>query len=119
MTKHPLTNKIISKQFGYGNYDLIEEVMIYDEDDMRAVYDLGRDKGHAEMLELAVEWLQNCDLSHSLSYSNEYQSDRHLVVNAFKKAMRPATQGIFPQEYLRLMMERRNGYTRWKKKTHD
>ena len=95
MTKHPLTNKIISKQFGYGNYDLIEEVMTYDEDDMRAVYDLGRDKGHAEMLELAVEWLQNCDLSHSLSYSNEYQSDRHLVVSAFKKAMRPTTT----QEY--------------------
>ena len=80
MTNHPLTDDII-EDLRYRSDDM--------DGDMRTAYDLGRDKGHAEMLELAVEWLQDCDLPHSLSYSNEYRSDRHLVVNAFKKAMRP------------------------------
>jgi len=40
-------------------------------------------------LEQAVEWLENCNMDHSLSYDGEYRSDRYLVVNAFREAMRP------------------------------
>ena len=40
--QHPLTDEIISKQF--GRYDGIDDVMVYDEDDVRAAYDLGRDE---------------------------------------------------------------------------
>ena len=45
MTEHPLTDETISKQF--GRYDGIDDAMVYDEDDMRAAYDLGFKTGLA------------------------------------------------------------------------
>ena len=40
---HPLTDKIISNQF--GRYDGINDERVYDEDDIRAAYDLGHKAG--------------------------------------------------------------------------
>jgi hypothetical protein len=54
---------------------------------IQAAYDLGREA----QLEQAIEWLKNCNMDHSLSYDGEYRSDRYLVVNAFREAMRPTT----------------------------
>tara|TARA_R110001592_G_scaffold186922_1_gene431366 strand:+ start:169 stop:408 length:240 start_codon:yes stop_codon:yes gene_type:complete len=43
-------------------------------------------------LEQAAEWLENCNMDHSLSFDGEYRSDRYLVVNAFREAMRPTQE---------------------------
>jgi hypothetical protein len=40
-------------------------------------------------LEQVIDWLKNCNMNHSLSYDGEYRSDRYLVINAFREAMRP------------------------------
>ena len=45
--QHPLTDEIVEKQF--GRYDGIDDVMVYDEDDIRAAYDLGVKAGRDEM----------------------------------------------------------------------
>ena len=52
---------------------------------IQTAYDLGRD----HQLEQVIEWLKNCNMNHSLSYDGEYRSDRYLVINAFREAMRP------------------------------
>ena len=54
---------------------------------IQTAYDLGRD----HQLEQVIEWLKNCNMNHSLSYDGEYRSDRYLVINAFREAMRPTT----------------------------
>ena len=82
MADHPLTDEICE--------EIAEDVLYYDYTiptfrfDMRAAADW--------QLEQAIEWLKNCNMDHSLSYDGEYQSDRYLVVNAFREAMRPTTQ---------------------------
>jgi len=46
---HPLTDKIISNQF--GRYDGINDEIVYDEDDIRAAYDLGHKNARLELEE--------------------------------------------------------------------
>ena len=83
----PLTNKKLFKKFWHHTVDVTTEVL-YTPDGMRAAYDRGRDA----QLEQAVEWLGNCNMDHSLSYDGEYRSDRYLVINAFREAMRPTQE---------------------------
>ena len=51
---HPLTDEMMRKihgnRSGYSNP--------FDEDDMRAAYDLGESKGRADMLKDVIEWIQ-------------------------------------------------------------
>ena len=55
--------------------------------------ELPADRGElpADRGEQCIDWLKNCNMNHSLSYDGEYRSDRYLVINAFREAMRPAT----------------------------
>lgn len=91
MTKHPLTDEIISKQFGI--LDVFNNEMDYDEDDMRAAYDLGR----AEQLEQVIAHIKLCHW-----HTNDFVSLARLVAEWFvgpkqriaelREAMRPTTQ---------------------------
>ncbi len=76
MTEHPLTDELL-QQIGCSN----PRARVFDAQAMRTAADW--------QLEQAVEWLKNCNMDHSLSYDGEYRSDRYLVVNAFREAMRP------------------------------
>ena len=78
MTEHPLTDEICE---GLVTFPLESE---HDYIEMRAAADW--------QLEQAVEWLENCNMDHSLSYEGEYLNDRYLVVNTFKEAMRPTQE---------------------------
>ncbi len=83
---HPLTDKIISKQF--GRYDGIDDVMVYDEDDMRAAYDLGR----AEQLEQVMTWLdENLNNYTDDNYLGDCQPFYELIPD-LEKAMRPTQE---------------------------
>lgn len=75
MTNHPLTDEIISKQFGF--YDEISDRKAYDEDDMRA----------------ATDWQLDCDAAFWCIFLIRYlgftQEDATKIVESFKKAVRP------------------------------
>ncbi len=81
-TNHSLTDKIISNQF--GRYDGIDDVMVYDEHDIRAAYDAGCHAGRAQRLEQVLNWLEACD-----SYDLESHFDHTRMINDLRKAMRP------------------------------
>ena len=72
---HPLTDAICE---GLVTFPLESE---HDYIEMRAAADW--------QLEQVIDWLKNCNMNHSLSYDGEYRSDRYLVINAFREAMRP------------------------------
>ena len=72
---HPLTDEICE---GLVTFPLESE---HDYIEMRAAADW--------QLEQVIDWLKNCNMNHSLSYDGEYRSDRYLVINAFREAMRP------------------------------
>ena len=79
---HPLTDKIIAKQF--GRYDGIDDVMVYNEDDIRAAYDLGR----KDQIKADIEWLEiNADDYECKDYYHTYFLTE-IFLNDFKKAMR-------------------------------
>jgi hypothetical protein len=73
--QHPLTDEICE---GLVTFPLESE---HDYIEMRAAADW--------QLEQVIDWLKNCNMNHSLSYDGEYRSDRYLVINAFREAMRP------------------------------
>jgi len=75
--QHPLTDEICE---GLVTFPLESE---HDYIEMRAAADW--------QLEQVIDWLKNCNMNHSLSYDGEYRSDRYLVINAFREAMRPTT----------------------------
>ena len=85
--QHPLTDEMMDKihgdEPGYSNP--------YDEDDMRAAYDLGREEGHVEMLEAVSRWTKR----HAWSYMEQcqYEDDHEFNDSKFianlKKAMHP------------------------------
>jgi hypothetical protein len=85
---HPLTDKIISKQF--GRYDGIDDVMVYDEDDVRAAYDRGR----GDQLKQVIKWLK--DNTSKYVYHDYYGADEQQelfkCLEDLQKAMRPTTQ---------------------------
>jgi hypothetical protein len=79
---HPLTDEIISKQF--GRYDGIDDAMVYDEDDMRTAADW--------QLEHIIEWFKE-STSHfgagdCLYFDNLHDLDEG-IENVIRKAMRP------------------------------
>ena len=76
--QHPLTDEICDQ--------IQDSVYPCDPENMRTAADW--------QLEQVMEWLENCNMNHSLSYDGEYRSDRYLVINAFREAMRPTK----PQE---------------------
>ena len=73
--QHPLTDEICDQ--------IQDSVHPCDPENMRTAADW--------QLEQVIDWLKNCNMNHSLSYDGEYRSDRYLVVNAFREAMRPTT----------------------------
>ena len=77
--QHPLTDEICRA---------IDDKAMIDEDDWKGCMKAGADW----QLEQVVEWLKNVDMDHSLSYDGEYRSDRFLVINAFREAMRPTQE---------------------------
>ena len=87
MTKHPLTEEMMEKIHDDepGNF------YPYDEGDMRAAYDKGREEGHAEMLEAISRWTKK----HAWSYMEEcrYTDDHEFNASKFvahlRKAMHP------------------------------
>ncbi len=70
---HPLTDEICDQ--------IQDSVHPCDPENMRTAADW--------QLEQVIDWLKNCNMNHSLSYDGEYRSDRYLVINAFREAMRP------------------------------
>ncbi len=74
MTKHPLTDEIVEKQF--GRYDGIDEVMVYDEDDIRAAADW--------QLEQVVEFASNYTF---LAFRDS--GEKMAFIDRLKEAMRP------------------------------
>lgn len=83
MTEHPLTDKEALSLFSFERLmDTSQPISI--EDAMRTAADW--------QLKQAAEWLENCNMDHSLSFDGEYRSDRYLVVNAFREAMRPTQE---------------------------
>ena len=75
---HPLTDKIISNQF--GRYDGIDDEMVYDEDDMRS----------------AADWqLKKCDdelgnILHCLAIAGKITGEERIQLYVlFKEAIRP------------------------------
>jgi len=72
---HPLTDEICDQ--------IQDSVHPCDPENMRTAADW--------QLEQVIDWLKNCNMNHSLSYDGEYRSDRYLVINAFREAMRPTT----------------------------
>ncbi len=78
MTKHPLTDEIVEKQF--GRYDGIDEVMVYDEDDIRAAADW--------QLEQVTEWLK-VELRRSSTFKGYSVIDNDNFFKDLEKAMRP------------------------------
>jgi hypothetical protein len=75
MTNHPLTDEICDQ--------IQDSIHPCDPENMRSAADW--------QLEQALEWLKDGDFEHGVCYHCKYRS-RHLVVNAFKEAMRPTTQ---------------------------
>lgn len=73
--QHPLTDEICDQ--------IQDSVHPCDPENMRTAADW--------QLEQVIDWLKNCNMNHSLSYDGEYRSDRYLVINAFREAMRPTT----------------------------
>ena len=71
--QHPLTDEICDQ--------IQDSVHPCDPENMRTAADW--------QLEQVIDWLKNCNMNHSLSYDGEYRSDRYLVINAFREAMRP------------------------------
>ena len=74
---HPLTDEICEGLANTEDRPFTDIEM----DNMRAAADW--------QLEQVIDWLKNCNMNHSLSYDGEYRSDRYLVINAFREAMRP------------------------------
>ncbi len=74
MRKHPLTDEIVEKQF--GRYDGIDEVMVYDEDDIRAAADW--------QLEQVVEFASNYTF---LAFRDS--GEKMAFIDRLKEAMRP------------------------------
>ncbi len=81
---HPLTDKVISKQF--GRYDGIDDVTVYDEDDIRAAYNLGR----AKQLKEVLAWLKfGYQTDPNLSRDRNHRGGFNEIAIALEKAMRP------------------------------
>tara|TARA_Y100000389_G_scaffold1496_1_gene1516 strand:+ start:512 stop:763 length:252 start_codon:yes stop_codon:yes gene_type:complete len=77
---HLLTDKIIEKQF--GRYDGIDDVMVYDEDDIRSAVDW--------QLEQVIDWLRNnLDESYIWAYVMPPGIDVESVIDDLKQEMRP------------------------------
>lgn len=94
---HPLTDKIIAKQF--GRYDGIDDLMVYDEDDIRTAYDLGRSEQLEQVEDAWCDALQEeseCGIkSHSEKRTADMKRD-YPVLTSFGTvldAMRPTQEG--------------------------
>jgi len=83
--QHPLTDDLCCQlwQDNKDNWLKFQEPCPATRRTMRAAADW--------QLEQVIDWLKNCNMNHSLSYDGEYRSDRYLVINAFREAMRPTT----------------------------
>jgi len=83
--QHPLTDDLCCQlwQDNKDNWLKFQEPCPATRRTMRAAADW--------QLEQVIDWLKNCSMNHSLSYDGEYRSDRYLVINAFREAMRPTT----------------------------
>jgi len=81
--QHPLTDDLCCQlwQDNKDNWLKFQEPCPATRRTMRAAADW--------QLEQVIDWLKNCNMNHSLSYDGEYRSDRYLVINAFREAMRP------------------------------
>jgi len=106
--QHPLTDDTIRYVKKLGCHDL--GTWIYTENDLRAAYDLGREKGHAEMLEAVSRWTKR----HAWSYMEQcqYEDDHEFNDSKFiahlKQALAGEVDEIEDQEDLRLVMERKD-----------
>ncbi len=90
--RHPLTDEMMDKihgdEPGYSNP--------YDEDDMRAAYDLGRD----EQLEQVIEWMKANLMNHDSHESYDYLYDdfslayikEDELLKDLREAMRPTQE---------------------------
>ena len=88
--QHPLTDEIC-KQIVEDNVHWHPDWAVLDlvvKTCMRASYDMGREKGHDEMLKEVLKWLKNC-----IHYDLFYIEDRALmnvkIRRELEKAMRP------------------------------
>jgi len=76
---HPLTDQMIAaKDIGMPRRLIGDR--FYSNDDLRAVFDLGRD----HQLEQVVEWIRECR-----NYELEFRSECDKMIKDLKKAMRP------------------------------
>jgi hypothetical protein len=83
MTDHSLTDSSLESYYKYGSGP-------YDEDQMRAVYDLGKSEGRADMLKQVIEWIST-DLKETYIYAGHACAciRKEDFLEDIKAAMRP------------------------------
>ena len=95
--KHPLTDDLILENFTpdyEGGCYLCGQICVgFNDDHLRAAYDIGSAEGSADMLQKVIEWLRSMNqYPYMYMWDNAPELEKDDLINDLKKAMRPQQQ---------------------------